>query len=56
MALFVAPLYHQTETTGIMKTIQTINGFKTVLGQKKQKKHTVIIAVNQESFAKIRHY
>jgi hypothetical protein len=48
---FVAPLYHQTETTGIMKTIQTIiTGFKKVLGIKTLNKTPQLIALTQEHF------
>ncbi|WP_143031821.1 hypothetical protein [Flavobacterium gillisiae] len=48
---FVAPLYHQTETTGIMQTIQTIiASFRNILGLKTIKNTPQLIAINQESF------
>ncbi|UQD54851.1 hypothetical protein [Flavobacterium sp. K5-23] len=48
---FITPLYHQIETTGIMKTIHTIiEGFKTVLGLNVPKKTPQLIAITQDSF------
>ena len=48
---FVAPLYHQTETTGIMKTKHTIfEGFKTFLGLSSPKETPQLIAVPQVNF------
>lgn len=48
---FVAPLYHQTETTGIMRTIQTlITRFRKAFNLNETKKSPQLIAINQESF------
>lgn len=47
----VAPLYHQTETTGIMKTIQTIIGsFRNILRLNTIKETPQLIAISQENF------
>jgi hypothetical protein len=44
-------LYHQNETTGIMKTIQTIiESFATILGLNTKKGAPQLIAVTQEKF------
>jgi hypothetical protein len=48
-------LYHQTETTGIMQTIQTIiTGFKKILGIETLNKTPQLIAVTQEKFCQNR--
>ena len=47
----VAHLYHQTETTGIMKTIQTIIGsFRNILRLNTIKETPQLIAISQENF------
>jgi hypothetical protein len=44
-------LYHQIETTGIMKTIQTIiTDFAAILGLNTIKETPQLIAVTQENF------
>jgi hypothetical protein len=47
----VAPLYHQSETTGVMKTIHAIiGGFKNILSLKTVNETPQLIAVTQDNF------
>jgi hypothetical protein len=51
-----ASLYHQTETTGIMKTIQTIiTDFAAILGLNTIKETPQLIAVTQEKFCQSKY-